>query len=258
MVGFSEATPGTGTPYIAAALNETLYRVSGDDLLLNKEAPYLLGVLYSALTTPSRALLRQPKRIDIDISKAMCDTDLDPVIGWTHLFHRPILLNAIDKLNALSANATDEVTQIGILLGSGKVTRAAIEAVRVDHIIRGTVDQALTAHTWTFGAVTWAESLEAGKYAIVGMRGTQYKAATPSPTLARLAIPGALNWKPGVPLSNAVDDKTIPMSRHEPWAEWGLMQEIAFDTQIGYPNVELLSCAAETDMVIELHLQKVA
>jgi hypothetical protein len=90
------------------------------------------------------------------------------------------------------------------------------------------------------------------------MRGTQYKAATPSPTLARLAIPGNLDWKPGVPLNNAVGDKTIPLARIEPWSEWGLMPEIYFDTQVGYPNVELLSAAAETDMVIQLELQKIA
>lgn len=257
LIGFSEATPGTGTVYVAGAINETLYRVSADDILLSKKAPYLLGVLYSALTTPSRAILRQPGRIDIDISKAMRDTDLDPDIGWTHLYHRPIALNAEDKINALSVNATDEITQIVLAIGSGKITRAAQEAVRIDHIIRGTVDQALTAHTWTSGTVTWAESLEAGRYAIVGMRGTNYKAATPSPTVARLVIPGNVTWRPGVPLANAVGDKTIPMGRTEKWSEWGLMPEIYFDTQVGYPNVELLSCAAETDFVIELALQKI-
>jgi len=241
LIGFSEATPGTGTVYLAAALGETLYRTTGDDILLNKEAPYLLGVHYSALTTPSRAILRQPRRIDIDISKAMRDTDLDPVIGWTHLFGRPILLNGADKLNALSVNATDEVTQIGLMVGSGKIAQAALDAVQVDHIIRGIVDQALTAHTWTTGTVTWAESLEKGSYAIVGMRGTNYKAATPSPTLARLLIPGNTDWRPGVPLSNAVGDKTIPTSRKEPWADWPLMPDIKFDTEVGYPNVELLS-----------------
>ena len=257
LIAFSEATPGTGTVGIAAALNETLYRAVNDDILLNKEAHYLLGVIYCALTTPSRAILRQPKRIDIDISKAMRDTDLDPVIGYSDLFDRPIKLNGIDKLNAYSVNATDEITTIALLMGTGKITQSAKEAVTVDHVIRGIVDQALTAHTWTVGSVTWAESLEAGKYAIVGMRGTAYKAATPHVTLARLAIPGNLDWKPGVPLSNAVGDKTIPMSRVEPWSKWPLMPEITFDTETGFPNVELLSATANTDFVIELALQKV-
>ncbi len=257
LIGFSEATPGTGTVYVAGALNETLYSAVGDDIKLNKAAPYLLGLIYCALTTPSRAILRQPKRIDLDFSKAMRDTDLDPVLGFTDLMGRPILLNSIDKLNALSVNATDEITTIGCMVGSGKITQATKESVRIDHIIRGIVDQALTAHTWTNGTVTWAESLEAGSYAIVGMRGTAYKAATPHVTLARLVIPGNLDWKPGVPLSAAVGDKTIPQGRVEPWSQWGLMPEIKFDTQVGYPNVELLSATANTDFVIELALQKI-
>lgn len=256
LVGFSEATPGAGTVYVAPAANETLYRVNGDDLLLNKEAPYILGVLYDALSVPVRALLRQPKRIDIDISKAKLGTDLDPIVGWTHLFGRPILLNAADKLNVLSVNAADEITTIALLLGSGKISRAMQEAVRVDHIIRGTSAQALTAHTWTTGVITWAETLEAGSYAIVGMRGTSYKAATPQSALARLLIPGNLNWRPGVPLGNAL--AATPQSRYEPWSEWPLMPDIKFDTHVGYPNVELLSSTANTAHVIELALQKVA
>lgn len=257
LIGFSEATPGAGTVYVAGALNETLYRATGDDIQLQKKAPYLLGVGYCALTTPSRVILRQPKRIDIDISKAMRDTDLDPVLAWTDLFGRPILLNHEDKLNALSVNATDEITTIVCAVGNGKITQTAKDSVRVDHIIRGIVDQALTAHTWTHGTVTWAEALEAGVYAIVGMRGTAYKAATPHATFARLVIPGKLDWKPGVPLSQAVGDKTIPLSHVEPWADWPLMNEIQFDTAVGYPNVELLSATANTDFVIELALQKV-
>jgi hypothetical protein len=258
LIGFSEATPGTGTVNIAKALGDNLYGGTLDDILLNPEAPYLLGAFYSALTTPSRLILRQPKRIDIDISKAVRDTDLDVNIGWTHLFHRPMLLNANDKLNALSVNATDEITTVGLIVGSGKITRSAQEAVRVDHIIRGIADQAVTAHTWTTAAITWVEALEAGKYAIVGMRGVNYKAATPSPALARLVIPGQTSWRPGVPLNNAVGDKTIPMSRHEPWAEWPLMADIAFDTKVGYPNCEVLCATANTDFVIELALQKIA
>lgn len=254
LVGFSEATPGAGTVYIVPAANEQLYSVSGDDLKVKSTAQYLLGVLYDALTVPVRCLLRQPQRIDIDISKAKLGTDLDPNMGWTHLYSRPLKLN-VDKLNALSVNAADEITTIALLLGSGKITRSAQEGVKVDHIIRGTSAQTITAHTWTSATVTWAESLEAGKYAVVGMRGTSYKAATPQTALARLAIPGALNWKPGVPLGNAL--AATPQSRHEPWSQWPLMPEIAFDTTVGYPNVELLSSTANTAHVIELALQKV-
>lgn len=254
LIAFSEATPGTGTVAIAAALNESLYRTSGDDILLNPEAPYLLGVFYTALTTPSRAILRQPKRIDIDISKGVLATGVEPARGFTDLMNHPLLLNSKDKLNAFSVNASDEVTTIACMVGSGKLSPID----HIDHIIRGTVDQALTAHSWTKGAVTWAESLEAGVYSIVGMRGASYKASTPNLVLGRLDIPGAQDWKPGVPFGECGGDKTIPDNGlQESWAIWGNMKEITFDTKVGYPNVELLGTAANTDHIVELALQRV-
>lgn len=257
LIGFAEATPGTGTVGIAAALNETLYRTTGDDVLLNKEALLLLGVHYSALTTPAALQLRQPGQVHKEFVRSMLSSTTNPALGQTHLFGRPIQLQN-DKLNAYSINATDEVTLVGLMLGSGKIPVASQESVKVDYTIRATIDQALTAHTWTFGNATYAQAIPKGKYAIVGMRGGAYKAANPYPTLARVLLPGDNSWRPGVPLQTMTGDKTIlSVATEAPWEMWPLMPEIAFDTEIGYPNFELLSNAANTDFSIELALQKV-
>lgn len=251
IIGFSEATPGTGTVGIAGALNESLYSVSGDEITISKKANYLLGIFYNALTTPSYAILRQPKQIDFISVKSILNTELNPEAGFLNMMDCPKPLVAGDKLTAYSVNATDELTTIGCILGNGKLGRPT----HIDHIIRGTCDQAITAHTWTAGTVTWNESLPAGKYEIVGILGGTYKAAAPETVLGRLVIPGYPTWRPGVPFHNMVGDKTILNKGTE--APWTLFSPcgLVFDSNVGYPNLELLGTVVNTDHVVQLALQ---
>ena len=251
LVGFSEATPGTGTVPVAVALNETLYGKSGDELLITKKAPYLLGVFYNALTTPNNCILRQPRQIDFVSCRSLLNTELNPEAGFLNLMDHPKQLASDEKLIVYSVNATDELTTIGLMLGNGKLGKPD----RVDYIIRGIVDQAVTAHTWTSGTITFDQSLPQGIYQICGILGGTYKAATPETVLARLTIPGFPEWRPGVPLHNMVGDKTIQNKGTEP--AWAFFNDPAlkFDTQTGYPNCELLGTVANTDHVIQLALK---
>lgn len=251
-VGFSEATPGTGTVALAVALNETLYGKSGDELQLTKKAPYLLGIFYNALTTPNNCIVRQPREIDLVSCRSLLNTEFNPEAGFMNLMKAPKPLIPDEKVTVYSVNASDELTTIGLMLGNGKLGKPD----RVDHIIRGVVDQAVTAHTWTSGTVVWDQSLPKGKYSIVGMIGGTYKAANPETVLARLTIPGFPEWRPGVPLHNMVGDKTILNKGTEPaWALWS-DTSMVFDAKVGYPDVELLGTVANTDHVIQLALQK--
>lgn len=205
---------------------------------------------YGALTTPSYAILRQPKQIDFVSVKSILNTEFNPEAGFLNMLDCPKPLR-VDKATMYSVNATDELTLIGAIVGNGKLGRPT----HIDHIIRGTVDQALTAHTWVAGTVTWNTSLPAGKYEIVGILGGTYKAATPEIALARLTIPGFPQWRPGVPLHNMVGDKTILNKGTE--APWTLFSPngMQFDSNLGYPNVELIGTVANTDHVIQLALQ---
>ncbi len=252
LVGFSEATPGTGTNPVAVALNETLYGKSADELSITKKASFLLGIFYNALTTPNNCILRQPKQIDFASVKALLNTELNPEAGFMNLMAHPKALVPDEKLTAYSVNATDELTTIALMLGNGKLGKPD----RVDHIIRGIVDQAVTAHTWTNGSVVWDQSLPKGIYDIIGMIGGTYKAAAPETVLARLVIPGYPEWRPGVPLHNMVADKTIlNKGTQAPWAFWSKCG-LKFSPKDGYPDVELLGTVANTDHVIQLALQK--
>jgi len=253
-VGFCEATPGTGTVPLAAALNETLYTTAGDDLIVTKEAPYLLGAFGIGTSTLGDYLLRQPGKVDKAFKKASLVADVAPLCSFSNLFGRPLPLSP-GKLNALVVNATDEISLIGLILGSGKITQAMLDAVNPTHIISGYSDTTVTAYTWSHCAVTWNQDLPKGTYEVVGMKGAIFGQTEMG--LMRLSIPGGQGWKPGVPAAqSSADHEELQSLEKLPACDWPLMG-IKFDDQ-HMPNIEVLATAADTDENVELLLQKVA
>jgi len=253
LVGFAEATPGTGTNPLNVGLNDQLYRYVTDDLYVTKEAPFVLGVFAAGTSTLGDVLLRQAKMIDYAFKKASLVSDVAAICSFTDLFSRPLPLR-VDKLNALVVNATSEASIVGVLLGSGKITQAMLDAVNPTHKISGYGDTTVTAYTWSHCPITWDQTLDAGIYEIVGMRAAVFGGADMS--LMRLSIPGSQSWKPGVPANLAGADHEEWQSLHIcPAKDWPLMG-IRFDTE-HMPNVECLSIAADTDQNVELTLQKV-
>lgn len=254
IVAFGEATPGANGNLLPIAA-EDLYRVSGDDIFLKSKAPYLLGVLAAGTATMARLRIRQPERTDIDIFKTCLYTDLDPAEGYTPV--RALPLDPQSKLYVTTVNAADEVGFAALMLGSGKITRQAIDNVSPTHIITGYSDTTITAYTWSACPITWNESLPAGKYVVVGMRAGVFLAANPWTAVARLSIPGNQLWKPGVPCTiMEADHEELQSQSYEPWQEWPFMPQIVFDDTT-MPNIEVASPAAHTDENVELQLVKV-
>jgi hypothetical protein len=89
------------------------------------------------------------------------------------------------------------------------------------------------------------------------MKAGSYLAASGS-ALCRLVIPGANNWRPGVPIAKCAGDKTLlNLMTYAPFVDWPLMPEVSF-LNTAMPSVEFLSQIANTDHVVELTLQKIA
>jgi len=256
LVAFCETTPGTGIVPVAPGANEQLYTVSGDDLKIPKETLHVLGIMYSAISTPGRVILRQPKQIDRDFMRSVLQAGIDQSLGFTDLFARPITLRN-DKLTVYSVNATDEDTLIGLILGDGKITQAMKDQVDPTHFIHGFSDTTLAvASTWQPIPITWVETLDSGIYEVISMRVGVYLAANLWTALARLSIPGSQTWKPGVVCNTmGADHEEYHSCVKEPWTDWPLMG-IKFDTD-HMPNIEMISTSLITDQNIELGLQKV-
>lgn len=261
IIGFAEAAPGTGTPNIAAALNELYYSFSGDNIKVKKQAPFLLGAFASAESTGGRIRIKQPsKPLYIELIKSCLPTDNDPVQGWNDLLNRPIALKEEEDINVAIQNATDEDALIGLILGNGKITQASLDAApSPDYILTGYADTTLTAVTWTSLTMTWDQTLPSGKYQILGMKAAVYKASAPGLALTRLVLSEAqaAPWHPGCIAAVMEGDKVeIQSLGWLPLEQWPDMKEIVF-SDLKMPTIEMLSPYADTDERIELALKKV-
>lgn len=259
MIGFSEATPGNVAAgnYVAAALGDTLYFHVLDDIALKADALRLLGVFYAAESLPAGWRLRQASlHIDHVGMKSQVDTSPDAICGYTHMFGRPLPLYA-EVLNALSMNGVTEDTLIGCMVGTGKITQAMLDAVNPTHILRGVGATACIAHAWTTVPIVWDSALPQGVYDIVGMRVGGHLLAYQA-ALARLLIPGATDWRPGVPVMELTAADTMPVDApYMPHAYWPKMQGIQF-TYDQPPDIEMLSASLIDHQLVELVLQEVS
>lgn len=256
LIGATEAAPGTGTVNIAFPQDDRYARLDANDSIkVTEDLAQLLGVLYSAESTGARALIRQPGEIDKSFLKCSLTSDLDQTQGYTDLFKSPIALKIGSKLQALSVNATDEDTIIGLLMGTGFLDPAPMN---IDEIIDGFSDTTITANQWSPCAVTWNQDLKDGTYSIVGMRASVFLAANPWTSLIRISIPGNPIWKPGVIATIAeADHEELQSQTMEPWVLWGDMG-VTFKAPEQMPNIEALSPSAITDENVQLYLKKVA
>lgn len=255
LLGASEAAPGTGTVNVAFPQDRLVSRIDNNDAIkLPDNMLNLLGVLYSAESTGARALVRQPGQVDKAFLKCSLTSDIDQSQGYEHYFKNPVKL-VPGKLEALSVNATDEDTIIGLLLGSGYINPSPMN---IDEIIDGYSDTTITANAWSQCDITYNQDLKDGLYSIIGMRASVYLAANPWTALVRVVVPGAKDdWRPGVIAAIAeADHEELQSQTFEPWTFWGDMGVI-FQAPDNMPNIEVLSPAAHTDENIQLMLKRV-
>jgi hypothetical protein len=243
-----------------AAVADRYYSVSGDDLKVKAQAPFLAGLLQLGVTTPKYAEIRQPSlKVPYRFYKSALTTVVDHRAGFTNLLKRPLPLYPGEKMNAYVQNATAEYSVIAAWLSSGKITQAALDAVNPTHVITGYADSALTANVWNEVAITWDQDLPKGEYCIVGMKVGSYL-ATCNPAVARLILKGekAGAWHPGVITTEISADKTNFVNNLTgPDQVWPLMRDISFQHD-EKPDLEMLSLTADADHVVELQLVKVA
>lgn len=259
VVAFEEATPGTGTVYVAPALLDRYHISAGDDLNLDSDCLWLYGALYDAVTTPNRALLRAPglKGLDFELINSILSTQTAPMgaeNGITDLSKRPFLLPAKDKLNALSVNATDEITQIILFLCSGGVPLDV--KVPFDYLITADSNTDGVAHSWVLDQLTWNQKLPVGMYVPTYFKAFSYKAATPYFGAARLIIKDC-KYHPGVPINLMAADSTNKIAPDTYLNYFAPLSDLAFSYD-NMPNVEILEAVVSTDNSYALGVKKIA
>jgi hypothetical protein len=216
-------------------------------------------VLQVGVSTPKYCEVRQPDLlVPHRFYKSVLAEGTSGYCGWTDLKKRPLPLFPEAKLNVYLQNATNEVSLVVLALASGKTTQQALDAVNPTHSITGYADQALTAGSWTKNTVTWDQSLPEGRYAIVGMRAAEYKAANPMIGAARLILLDT-TWRVGVPFSVALGDKANDVygDYDVEWDRFPLMEDISFRHDQMPAAIEVVSPGVDTDLIVNLMLQKI-
>jgi len=248
MCGFYEDINTAVMAYINAIADPQL-RIVADDLIVPDGMNKLMGVfafgttiVQAQLLSPSLRRLSLQDIEPLNVGAEPVDTQFPTV--FHDLFDRPITLDVSEALNAQvdqGLGAAEDET-VFVWLGNGMEPVPAGQMFTV----RCTNADTLTAYEWTNGALTFTQTLPAGRYAVVGGRGLSTGLCG-----FRLVFPGAQSWRPGGIGVDAAGDQDIPRFRYGRGGSWG---EFEHDLP---PTVDFWSVSADSSQVVLLDLIQV-
>lgn len=245
LIGYT-ASQDSAVLLALAAMADQSVRVNGNDIIVPSGMNSLIGA-YGVGVNITRLQLQAPSlRRFLNPEIAPLDISAEPTspTPFYDLRSNPITLDPQEALDALAAeNGAGATRQSAFVwLGDGPITPVSgdIRTVRV------TGTTTLIAFTWSNGALTFDQTLPAGRYQIVGGR---FEAAG---LLAwRCVFPGG-GWRPGAIGYDASSDVEHPAFRMGGLGVWGEFEHNA------PPTIDWCSVSADTSELGELDLIKVA
>lgn len=245
LVGWSESQDTGGSLTYVSAISDQHITTDGDDILVPSFAPNLAGV-FAIGTTITQAQISSPslrKGLLYDVSPLNVGTEPN-VRPYLHdRFRKPLPLTVGEGLRALVAEAAVGAEQETVLA----FLQSEFEEAPGGDImtVRATSTATLTAYAWSLCPLTLSQQLEAGRYAIVGM-----KAISAGAIAARLVLPGS-QFRPGVIAADSEGDVSIPEFRYGGKGVFGEFEHTFI------PAVEFLSTSADTAETVYLDIIKV-
>jgi len=244
LVGWHESILTGGTLTYFAALDDPHIRVEADNIIcpeLNHIiAAFACGanLAQARITSPSILALVEHEIVPLNVGAE----PLSPV-PFSDLAQTPIELVVSEaircRMQGGEAAAEDKVCLIWLAEGP-------VEPVTLPYrTVRATSTTTLTAYEWTNGAITFDQTLPAGKYAVIGMR-----AESAGLIAARLVFPG-YPWRPGCIGLDAAADIDPLRFRFGNMGVWG---EFTHDSP---PTVDFLSVSADTSETVYLDIVKI-
>jgi len=235
-IAYVETQDASAAMINVAGLADGHVRVVGDFIYVPAGFNKLMGV-YAAGVTPLRAQVRAPSL------RTVFNQEVSPMSGaitpptatpFMDLFDNPLPLMDAEPMEALiQAGAGAQYGVIIVFLGDG-----AAEPVKGEiRSIRAVGGAAAVAYTWTASALTFAETLPAGRYQLVGARFQSTTAIA-----ARFRFPGQFAL-PGV-LGVGAKNTVLPPQFNK--GLMGVMGEFMHDAP---PSAEILCVAADAAAV---------
>lgn len=226
-----------------AALADPVTPVNGNDVTIPNDFHFLWGA-YGVATTLTRLQLSSPSLRRIFLHE-IAPLDVGAAIPASP---RKIFLNdespiALDPGERLNANVTDgagaaeRITAL-VWIGPGP---SKVDT-RPPFTIRATSATTCVANTWTNGALTFDQTLPAGRYDVVGMR-----ARSTNLIAARLVFVGG-TYRPGCVGYAATTSLDYDKFRSGNLGVWGTFAHNA------PPTVDFLANAADSSETVELDL----
>jgi len=245
LVGWHESQDTGGVLTLHAAIPDPHVRVVGDDIFVPDlnflAAVYMVGEYFTQgqILSPS---LRRVWNPDIEPADRSPEP-LSPPNLW-NLFDTPLELV---KAEALSCKMAEDGTGAQYSSAFVWLSDGAITPVKGKiYTIRATGSTTLTPYAWTNGAITFSQTLPAGRYQLVGAR-----CQSDGLIAFRFVIPG-YPWRPGAIGFDTDSDVEPAVFRRGNAGVWG---EFSHDAP---PTVDWFSRSADTSEVLHLDLIKVA
>jgi len=242
---FTESQDTAGELSFVAALPDQHLTTSADDVLVPDWASKLGGVFVIGATVTAGQVSSPELRKHLLLDIEPINVAAEPVspTPFFDMFDKPISLMAGEGLRALVAEEAVGAEQDSVVV----FLMDEIEAAPDGEIfsIKATSATTLTPYDWTLCSLTLSQQLEAGRYAIVGMR-----AVSAGAIAARLVIPGE-EKRPGVIAFDTAGDVDIARFRRGNLGKFG-----EFDHRF-IPQVEFFSVSADTAETVILDIVKV-
>jgi len=229
-----------------AAVPDPHVRVNINDIIVPTAISQLVGAYGLGINLTRLQMVSPSLRRLLNLEVAPFDRLALPAVPFKlhDLRANPIDLDGEEALNAFTAEDGAGATRMNALawLADGPVApiKGDIRTVRV------TAATTLVAFNWTNGALTFDQSLPAGRYQLVGAR-----FASAGLIAARCVFPGS-PWRPGVIGIVADSGAEGEIFRRGNWGIWG---EFSHNTP---PTIDFLSATADAAETGELDLIKIA
>lgn len=193
MVGY-ESTGSNAVLSAITPIPDGTVAVITNDIRIPVALPYMSGVaamINSALGTPRVEMVTPSLRaiFPFDVSGITNGLVFAPLATFPQLFYNPVPLVALEPMDAFVQNGAAVVNRVFVWLADGPIKPTTGKI----YTIRATASATLVTASWVnSGALTFANTLPAGHYQMVGMRSESANQAA-----ARMFFVG-YQWRPGV------------------------------------------------------------
>lgn len=200
---YYELVDPAGAQILLNAVQEQVVTVTGDDIRVPKDLPFLIAqaVLINDIAIVNLVQIQSPSL------RSTMNVDVQPIINGAvfgsppeGMFHplSPIPLTGDESINfAVTSNPVAAAAHYGLIwFGDGPQAQVNGEIFTVR--VTSAIAQAVGA--WVNGNLVFTQTLPVGNYDIVGMR-----TVSTDGVVSRLVFVGG-TWRPGVPVVNLAAD----------------------------------------------------